>query len=112
MGGCWVVGASLTAAMETREAIHYCRTKLPFPKSPRGPLNQFRELSQDLANLSFKLRASPSLYPHIFMGSDSAAPLNSRNRPSRTRICLSGRVVKIHTALTILTKLSEPCNHK
>lgn len=53
MGGCWVVGPSLTAAMETRKAIHYSRTELASPKSADGPLNQFRERSQDLDNLFF-----------------------------------------------------------
>lgn len=55
MDGCWVVGPSLTAAMETRKAIDYSRTKLAFPESLEGPLDKLREICQDLANPFFKL---------------------------------------------------------
>ena len=52
MGGCWVVGPSLTAAINTVEAIHYSTTKWAFSKS----LEQFRELCQDVANLFFTFK--------------------------------------------------------
>lgn len=89
MGGCWVVGPSLTAAINTVEAIHYSTTKWAFSKS----LEQFRELYHDVANPS-RLGTSASHYPLAFMGRVSTALLNSRNRPSRGGLYLLGRIVK------------------